>query len=89
MIFKEGRDQFFSRLACRFAQKNHSVADRVMELHERIKFQKKQSRKLAKEMERVERETKQMESEKEQLLITNAFWTDFESSEDTESEESN
>jgi hypothetical protein len=33
VIFKEGRDQFFSRLACRFARKNHSVADRVMELH--------------------------------------------------------
>jgi hypothetical protein len=53
VIFKEGREQFFSRLACRFARKNHSVADRVMELHESIKCHKKQSRQLANEMERV------------------------------------
>ena len=86
MIFKEGRGQFFSRLACRFARKNHAFADRVMELHERIKAHKKQSRQLASEMERVERETRQMESEKEQLLVTNAFYTDYESSGDTESE---
>jgi phage-related minor tail protein len=39
---------------------------------------------MASEMERVERETRQMESEKEQLLITNAFYTDYESSENTE-----
>jgi phage-related minor tail protein len=89
VIFKEAWDQFFSRLACRFARKNHSVADRIMELHERIKLHKKQSRQLATEMERVERETRQMESEKEQLLITNAFYTDYESSDNTESEESN
>jgi hypothetical protein len=80
VIFKEGRDQFFSRLACRFARKNYFVADRVMELHEKIKFHKKHSRQLASEMERVEQETRQMESEKEQLLITNAFYTDYESS---------
>ena len=51
-----------------------------MELHENIKFHKKHSRQLASEMERVEQETRQMESEKEQLLITNAFYTDYESS---------
>ena len=60
-----------------------------MELHEKIKFHRKHSRQLASEMERVEQETRQMESEKEQLLITNAFYTDYESSECTDSEESN
>ncbi len=86
MIFKEGWDQFFSYLSFRFARKNHVVADRVMELYERIKAHKKQSRQLASEIERVERETRQMESENEQLLVTNAFYTDYESSGDTESE---
>ena len=44
---------------------------------------------MASEMERIERETRLMESEKEKLLVTNAFYTDYESSEDTESEETN
>ena len=40
-------------------------------------------------MERVERETREMENEKEQLLMTNNFYTDYESSEETESDETN
>jgi hypothetical protein len=60
-----------------------------MELHEKIKFHKKHSRQLVSEMERVEQETRQIEYKKEKLLITNAFYTDYESSECTDSEESN
>ena len=50
-----------------------------MELHEKIKSQKKQSRQFSSDTERVKLETRQIKSKKEQLLMTNNLNTDYES----------